>query len=458
MKRGLLVVFIVLLSFGALTGYLFVHIAYREVPSLWEVWQRRWNGRTGNGQARRYEAFEKEIWPAVRKELEVRSLDGWLLFDRGGENRIIQELLPLDMGSDSQKVPEPKSAFSHAWAYFLPRRGMPGKIVHPMDAGLTDGIPGKECLYLNRQDWNTCLEGLLRSAARIAADPLPGKAGWEDYPDTGAAVLPLSGRSVETVSSAELRQLFLARLSPSQLTQHRQAAERLVELIRLAFSEIREQREAGRPYTIGQLKQFLTRQIEGLAMRTTFPPLVSAGKETSIPYYSPASLQDKIFQDGDLVQLELAACMDEPNAIYVKTAWVGYMGRQTPPEYERAFQACRLARSSALQTLRKALLEGRTVTGSAIDREVRQVMLSQGYPDTPPHASGHSLGRSLSGFGANLESSDHRPLIRGTAFTLEPGIYLRDFGLRSTISVYLRPQEVEVTTLPEQEEIIPILN
>lgn len=456
MKRGLLVVFIVLLSFGALTGYLFVRIAYREVPSLWEVWQRRWNGRTGNAQARRYEAFEKEIWPAVRKELKARNLDGWLLFDRGGENRVLQELLPLE--GDSQKAPGRKSAFSHAWAIFLPRQGMPGKIVHPMDAGLTDGIPGKECLYLDRQDWNTCLEGLLRSAARIAADPLPGKAGWEAYPDTGATVLPLVGRSVETVSSAELKQLFLARLSPAQLVQHRQAAERLVELIRLAFSEIREQREAGRPYTIGQLKQFLSWRIEGMAMHTAFPPLVSTGKETAIPYYSPASLQDKMFLDGDLVQLELAACMDEPNAIYAKTAWVGYMGRQIPPEYDKAFQACRLARSSALRVLRKALLEGRPVTGSDADREIRQVLLVQGYPDAPPHASGHSLGRTLNGFGANLESSDHRPLIWGTAFTLEPGIYLRDFGLRSTINVYLHPQAVEVTTLPEQEEIVPILN
>ena len=104
-----------------------------------------------------------------------------------------------------------------------------------------------------------------------------------------------------------------------------------------------------------------------------------------------------------------------------------------------------------------------TVTGADADRACRKVIEQNGFGAQFIHRTGHSLGRTVHGPGANLdslESIDTRPLIPDTGFTIEPGIYLPGkFGIRSEINVALSPDGgIEITTMPLQNRIVPIFD
>ncbi|MEZ4536810.1 MAG: M24 family metallopeptidase [Cyanobacteriota/Melainabacteria group bacterium] len=76
------------------------------------------------------------------------------------------------------------------------------------------------------------------------------------------------------------------------------------------------------------------------------------------------------------------------------------------------------------------------------------------------HRTGHSIGEEVHGNGANidnLETRDERALLPNTGFSIEPGVYLPEFGVRSEIDVYIDENSVTVAGQPIQESIIPIL-
>jgi len=58
----------------------------------------------------------------------------------------------------------------------------------------------------------------------------------------------------------------------------------------------------------------------------------------------------------------------------------------------------------------------------------------------------------------NLETEDRRKILPGHLFSIEPGIYLKNYGFRSEIDVMLTETGPEITTLPVQKKIIPLLD
>ena len=87
---------------------------------------------------------------------------------------------------------------------------------------------------------------------------------------------------------------------------------------------------------------------------------------------------------------------------------------------------------------------GKTVRGFEVDDAAREVIRKAGYGERFIHRTGHSIGTSDHGQGANmdnLETHDTRQLLPMTGFSIEPGIYLTgDFGVRSEINVVLTPE------------------
>ena len=454
MKRGLAIVFLVWVTVSAATGYLYVRIEHGSMEAFLEGIQRRWSLATQNGPSQRYQFFRSQTLPEIQRQLQHQKLDGWLLYDYRRCNPYLYDLLPLAGNGDSVAKPavpsEDRKDFFHPWIYFIPIFGDPFKLVHPLDAGLLDGLPGQEVYYLNQREWSDGLRGNIGKVHKVAVDP--------SLPPGTAKILEETG--TQSASSGELIQFFLARLSVAQLERHRRAAKRLSELIPLAFAEIKSQMESGRTITIGQLKQFLLLQMDRIALRTESAPIVTLGKNTSKPYFSPAALNDTAIRAGDILILEVAARMDEPGSIYAKTAWTGFVGPAVPSEMEQAFTLCTGARNTVLQSLKNAYQNKRTITGQEADDIVKKYLLDHGPGNTCPHPVGYSLGPTLFGPGTNLDGVDHpdsKPLIPGTTFTVEPGVYRKEFGVRSAISVYLHEKEIEITTLPVQEYIIPIL-
>ena len=111
----------------------------------------------------------------------------------------------------------------------------------------------------------------------------------------------------------------------------------------------------------------------------------------------------------------------------------------------------------------RASQRSETVYGYAIDDLVRSYITERGYGEFFIHRTGHSIGTEIHGNGVNidnLETRDERALIPDICFSIEPGIYLPMFGVRSEINVFiadLTPEGVVVTTLPAQEEVLMLI-
>jgi Xaa-Pro aminopeptidase len=109
--------------------------------------------------------------------------------------------------------------------------------------------------------------------------------------------------------------------------------------------------------------------------------------------------------------------------------------------------------------IRKCIAAGKPLQGWQVDKAARSVVEKAGYGKYFFHRTGHSIGEKVHGNGVNmdgLETHDSRHLIPRTCNSVEPGIYLSDFGIRSEVDVYIGDSEARVTGAV-QNEILALL-
>ena len=85
---------------------------------------------------------------------------------------------------------------------------------------------------------------------------------------------------------------------------------------------------------------------------------------------------------------------------------------------------------------------------------MRAVIESAGYGPYFTHRTGHSIGQEVHGSGANmdnLETHDERRVAPWTCFSIEPGVYLEKFGVRSEINMFVGDGEARVTGETQRE-------
>jgi Xaa-Pro aminopeptidase len=109
-----------------------------------------------------------------------------------------------------------------------------------------------------------------------------------------------------------------------------------------------------------------------------------------------------------------------------------------------------------VQLLEQRLAAGEPLRGGEVDQVARGVIRDAGYAEAFTHRTGHSIGwHSAHGDGVNIddfETHDTRLLRPGAAFSIEPGIYLPTFGVRSEINVAITPGgQLRVTTPPQRD-------
>ena len=83
-----------------------------------------------------------------------------------------------------------------------------------------------------------------------------------------------------------------------------------------------------------------------------------------------------------------------------------------------------------------------------------EIYWDRGFGEYFVHRTGHSIGEEVHGTGANmdnLETHDERRIIAGTCFSVEPGVYLPEFGIRSEVNVYVGAKEAQVTGEVQQK-------
>ncbi len=396
----------------------------------------------------------------IQSALREAKLDGWLFYDFRNSDPLAYRILKLDtrtMGITTRR-----------WFYYIPVKGEPTRIVHSIERGKLDQLPGARKVYLPWQQLQSFVRNTLTYASgktkrRIAMQYSPDNAiPYMSRVDGGTLEL-IRSFGVEPVSSADLVQKFEAVWTEEQLRSHNEAAQRIHAIIIDSFALISSRIKANLPTTEYDIQQFMEKRFadEGIT-NDNDPPIVAVNRNAANPHYQPSSAIHAPIKRGDFVLFDVWGKLKTPGAVYADQSWTGYVGETVPPEYTRIFNIVREARDSAVEFIRTSLRAGKPITGADVDDISRGVIKRAGFGPQFLHRTGHSIGEEVHGNGANidnLETKDSRSIFPRTCFSIEPGIYLENkFGIRSEINVYIvNEKEALVTGAPIQTEVIAIL-
>ncbi|BAW02321.1 peptidase M24 [Thermus thermophilus] len=373
--------------------------------------------------------------PRVQEVLKEEGLEGWLLFSFGRSNPLALEVLGLA-----------HLHFTRRFAYLIPREGAPTLLCHAIEASLFPPLPGNRRTYHTWRGFVESLSETLSGLRRVALEYVPGgQIPYLSRVDGGTLDL-LRGLGLELASSWPLLLLFQT-WDEGKLQSHRKAAAGLARAKDLALDFLRQNPEASEREVQGVLVRAL--EAEGLVF--DHPPMVAFGQNAANPHHEPSEAR---LEEGAVVLLDLWAKV--PGGVYADLTWMA--GKRPPEAAHRAFRAVARARDEAIAFVERAYREGRYPKGFEVDRLARKVLEEEGYGPYVRHRTGHNLGEEVHGSGPHLddlETHDLRPLVPGLAFTVEPGVYLEAFGVRTEVNVYLHPTGPEVTT-PLQEAITPL--
>jgi Xaa-Pro dipeptidase len=388
----------------------------------------------------------------ISSALGAAGLDGWLFYDFRMSDPLAYRILGL---------PE-RGLTTRRWFCLVPAAGAPVAIVSAVEAHRLDALAGAtKIVYRSEREMTAALGEILKGRRRIAMNYSPRCAiPYVARVDAGTVELVRS-IGVEIISAADLIQRFEATLSAAQLGGHRRAATALREIVNEAFAEIARRVRTHLPCTEYSIQRFVVGRIAARGMRTDEPPIVAVNANAANPHFSTAEEKDTPIRRGDLVLIDLFAKEIPADSIYGDLTWMGFVGEQVPEEYAQAFRIVARARDAAVELVQSRVGERQPVSGEEADRAARGIIEAAGYGDAFVHRTGHSIGREVHGTGANLDSletRDHRMLIDGTCFSVEPGIYLPGrFGIRSELDMTIEDGRAEVSAAPPQHEIMPIL-
>jgi Xaa-Pro dipeptidase len=381
---------------------------------------------------------------SIQNELQKAGLDGWLFFDHHERDPLAYSILGL----------KPPGLVSRRWYYFIPARGEPRGLVHQVEPHVLDALPGRKIPYARWQEQETGLEALLQGAKTVAMQYSPRCAvPYVANVDAGTVELIRSlGR--EVVSSAELIQIFEAKWTPAQLEMHLEAGRRVDRIRAEAFEFIKQATRAGKPLDEYGVQRFVTQRFKECGLLTNHPPIVGANVNAADSHYAPPVPGSAPIRRGDLVLLDLWAKLDQADAVYYDITWMAYCGDEVPDRMRDAFATVVGARDAGIRRVREAAAAGQPLRGFEVDDAVSGYIQSRNMAQYIRHRTGHSIGREVHGVGANMdnmETHDERPVIPWTCFSIEPALYLPDFGVRTEINLFVEEHGARVTGEMQQE-------
>ena len=376
----------------------------------------------------------EEIQAALREE----GLDGWLFFDHHRRDPLAYRVLQFTPGS----------MVTRRWFYYIPAKGEPRGLVHKIEAQTLAPLPGRHTFYAG---WSTLVDGLksiIGDGRRIAMQYSPNCAvPYVAMVDAGTVEL-VRGLGLEVVTSANLIQYFESRWTAEQLAMHMEAARKVDVIRRQAFERVGAKLNAAERVTEWDMQQFILSRFAEEGLTTDHGPDVAVNANASNPHYEPKQDACSEIRRGDLVLMDMWAKLDRPEAVFYDITWVGYCGTEPPAQVERVFTVVRDARDRAIARVKDAVSKKQVLRGFEVDDAAREHVRAQGLEEFFFHRTGHSIGTEVHGSGANmdnLETHDERKVIPWTCFSVEPGIYLPEFGIRLEVDVFVGDDEARVT-------------
>ncbi len=387
---------------------------------------------------------------SVQKAIADLGLDGWLLYDFRGLNVLARRVLGLN----------PEHILSRRWFYFIPTRGEPRKLVHKIEPAALDAYPGAKQVYLRWQELEAGVKQLIGGAKRVAMEYVPRNANpYVSRVDAGTVEL-VRACGAEVVPSGDLVQAFEACWDDEQEKMHFDAAVHTRSAFDVAFNFIRDRvRAAGSVRESEVIRQILD-HFERNGVETDHPPIVAVNQHSGDPHYATTPQSDAPIREGDFVLVDLWAKLKRPRSVFSDLTRVGFVGKQVPPRHEEVFQVVRRARDAAIERVRSAFAAKESLQGWQVDDAARGVIDKAGYGTYFCHRTGHSIGQEVHGNGANmdnLETHEERRVLPRTCFSVEPGIYLPEFGVRSEVNVYVDGQGRVHVTGGDPQTSVPAL-
>ena len=392
----------------------------------------------------------RELQAAIRDQ----GIEGWLFYDFRRSNAVAHRVLGF----------APHAFCSRRWCYYVPAQGEPVGLVSAVEPHVLAHLPGERRVYRTWQEYRAHLGELLAGARRVAMEYVPENAiPYVSLVDAGTVEL-VRGLGPEVVSSADIVQRFEAVLTPAQIESHRVAGHALLRARDGIFAWIRTQMQAGAPlteYTV-QAEFGQRMRAEGLEVPDDELPLVAVNGNAANPHYSPTANHSAPLRRGDLLLLDFSAPLAGEQTIFADYTWMAQLGERVPERVASLFGVLVAAREAGTELLRSRFEAGERIEGYQVDDAVRAVVAQAGYGDAFVHRTGHNIGTRVHGNGAhldNLETHDTRPLLANTCTSIEPGIYLpaEELGLRTEVDVLLLPGGIEVTGVPAQQAVLPLL-
>jgi Xaa-Pro dipeptidase len=375
-----------------------------------------------------------EIQQALREE----HLDGWLFFDHHRRDPLAYRVLEFTPGS----------MVSRRWYYFVPASGEPRGLAHRIEPATLQELPGCTSHYAGWQEMVDGVRSILGPAKRVAMQYSPLCAvPYVAMVDAGTVDLVRS-LGIEVATAANLIQYFESRWNQGQLDLHVEAGRRVDRVRGEAFERISAKVRAKERVTEWEMQQFIQARFREENLFTDHGPDVAVNANASNPHYNPTEDACSEIHAGDLVLIDMWAKLNAPGGVYYDITWVGYCGAQPPDEIVNVFTIVRDARDKAVARVKEAVAARRPLCGYEVDDAAREHIRAAGFEKYFFHRTGHSIGEDVHGTGANmdnLETHDERRVIPWTCFSIEPGIYLPAFGIRSEVNVFVGEDAARVT-------------
>ena len=385
----------------------------------------------------------------ILSEIQAALRDGgheaWLFYDHHHRDPIAYRVLGLP----------PDRLTSRRWFYVIPATGEPVKLVHRIESHHLDPLPGGKSEYSSWEELWAGLEAMVKPYRKLVMQYSPNnQIPYISLVDAGMLELIRSfGKEIET--SANLVARFEATLTDAQIASHYKAQAKIDQITAGAFQEIGRRARNGGTHEF-EIQQWIMEAFSREDLITCDPPNVSVNANSGDPHYEPCSASSAPIRQGDFILLDIWAKCNEPDSVFYDITWTGVIG--TPSDRQREiFNIVRDARDVGINKVKAAFETGTSICGWEVDKAVHDYIAAKGYGPQIFHRTGHSITSEIHGNGANLdnlETKDDRLILPNTCFSVEPGIYLPEFGVRSEIDMMVRDGKAEVTGRIQNELVL----
>ena len=385
--------------------------------------------------------------PAIQQALRERNIGAWLFYDHHHRDPISYRVLGLPDGL----------MVTRRWYYLIPAEGEPVKLVHKIESGHLDSLPGAKKQYAGWQELFDGLKQMLAPYRDVAMQYSPNNFVFTISMVDAGTVDMIRGLGKNIISAADLIAQFETTLTEEQIKSHFAARDVIDAVTAEAFKEIGRRVRSGGAHE-HEIQQFFMEAFQRENMVTDDPPIVAVNANSGNPHYEPSAKHPVPIREGDLVLLDVWAKKNTPRAVYYDITWMGIVGKAPSERQREIFQIVREARDIGVKTVQDAVSAHRPIAGWEVDHAVRGHINQAKLGAYFIHRTGHSIATEVHANGANmddLEIHDERRILPNSLFSIEPGIYLPEFGVRLEVDVLVRPGSAEVTG-KIQREIVTI--